>query len=70
MSVSPPTNIYERLEMADNSGSVNRIKNGAVLPSGGGNVKIEIQGFTKGSYGSETNEDRLMASPPQNEELL
>ncbi len=56
--------------MADNSGSVNRIKNGAVLPSGGGNVKIEIQGFTKGSYGSETNEDRLMASPPQNEELL
>lgn len=51
-------------------GSVNRIKNGAVLPSGGGNVKIELQGFTRGNYGSETMMDRLMASPPQNEEIL
>jgi len=50
--------------------SDNRIKNGAVLPTGGGNVKIEIQGFTRGSYGSETMEERLMASPPQNEEML
>lgn len=48
----------------------NRIKNGAVLPSGGGNVKIEYQGFTRGSYGSETMSDRLMESPPQIEELL
>lgn len=56
--------------MARDASSVNRIKNGAVLPTGGGNVKIEIQGFTRGSYGSETMEDRLMASPPQNEELL
>lgn len=53
-----------------NDGSVNRIKNGAVLPQGGGNVKIELQGFTRGSYGSETFEDRLMQSPPQNEEIL
>ena len=48
----------------------NRIKNGAVLPSGSGNVKIEYQGFTRGSYGSETMEDRLMESPPMTEELL
>ena len=57
--------------MAKDTGSVNRIKNGAVLPSGGGNVKIELQGLgTRGSYGSETFEDRLMASPPQQEEML
>ncbi len=55
--------------MAKND-SVSRIKNGAVLPQGGGNVKIELQGFTRGSYGSETMEDRLMQSPPQNEEIL
>ena len=48
----------------------NRIKNGATLPNGGGNVKIEIQGFTRGFYGSETMEDRLMQSPPMEEELL
>jgi hypothetical protein len=53
-----------------NDGSVQRIKNGAVLPQGGGNVKIEVQGFTRGSYGAETFEDRLMQSPPQTEELL
>lgn len=58
--------------MAQNTGdSVNRIKNGAVLPTGGGNVKIELQGLgTRGSYGSETFEDRIMASPPQTEQLL
>jgi hypothetical protein len=57
-------------KMAKDASGVNRIKNGAVLPTGGGNVKIELQGFTRGSYGSETMEDRLMQSPPQNEELL
>lgn len=57
--------------MARDSGSLNRIKNGAVLPTGGGNVDIHLQGLgTRGSYGSETFEDRLAVSPPQEEELL
>jgi hypothetical protein len=58
--------------VAQNSGdSVNRIKNGAVLPTGGGNVRIELQGLgTRGSYGSETFEDRLMASPGPDEQLI
>jgi len=56
---------------SSNADGVNRIKNGAVLPTGGGNVRIELQGLgTRGSYGSETFEDRLMQSPPQTEDML
>lgn len=56
--------------MAKDAAGGNRIKNGAVLPTGGGNVTIEYQGFTQGHYGSETFEDRIMPSPPKCEELL
>lgn len=55
--------------MAKTSSDGNRIMNGAVLPSGGGNVKIELQGFTRGSFGAETFEDRI-APDPVNEDLL
>jgi hypothetical protein len=56
--------------MADKNKGVNRIVNGASLPSGGGNVDLRLQGFTEGWYGAETFADRLMPSPPKNEELL
>ena len=58
--------------MARNSGSggVNKIANGASLPSGGGNVVIHKQGFTSNDYyGSETFSDRL-APEPHDEQLL
>lgn len=41
-----------------------RIVNGASLPTGSGNVEIHLQGFTSNdAYGSETFADRLAAAP-------
>ena len=52
------------------SAGIQRIVNGASLPSGGGNVVIHRQGFTSNdSYGSETFADRL-AAEPHDETLL
>jgi hypothetical protein len=48
-----------------------RIENGATLPSGKGRVDIRLQGLgTRGDYGSETMEDRLMKSPPAEESMI
>ena len=49
---------------------INRIVNGATLPTQGGNVDIRLQGFTTGSYGAETFADRLAVSPPKSEDTL
>jgi hypothetical protein len=56
--------------MASKNGGINRIANGAPLPSGSGQIDIRIQGFTRGSYGAETFADRLEPSPPVEEDLL
>lgn len=53
-----------------NSGAIQRISNGGSLPSGSGQIDIRKQGFTRGSYGAETFADRLMESPPVEEDLL
>ena len=57
--------------MAKKDGAgIQRIVNGASLPTGGGNVEIHRQGFTSNdSYGSETFADRL-APEPHDETLL
>jgi hypothetical protein len=56
--------------MADKNKGVNRIVNGATLPQGTGQVDIRKQGFTTGSYGAETFEDRIAATPPKDEDCL
>lgn len=56
--------------MATKNGGINRIANGAPLPSGSGQIDIRIQGFTRGSYGAETFADRFEPSPPPTEDLL
>jgi hypothetical protein len=52
------------------SGNINRISNGGSLPSGSGQIDLRKQGFTRGSYGAETFEDRIAKSPPVEEDLL
>ena len=56
--------------MADKNKGVNRIVNGATLPEGTGQVDLRLQGFTAGSYGAETFEDRIAVSPPKDEDIL
>ena len=52
--------------MVGSTGSPTEVR----FPQARGKIDLRIQGFTRGSYGAETFADRLMESPPVEEELL